>query len=481
MPTRRYLLLCRLALSAITAIGPTGMAMAEELPVVEKRGPADGVHGVAGLIDIEEMIALRDAGEFVTAQERLDALRTAIEEGEATWNAYSSLFTAFRTGQAHHVDFLESWRAAMPWSAHPEAALGFRALTIGFMFRGDDVPSRTPNNALKMARSLFETAHEHYGAALERDPDHLVASSGLVALSRRGFAGTYLQRAQQNVDDGADRVSRMKSGVKHRLPQWGGSVDEASRFCHEQAALSDEFTADQCLAVGLVMGGPSGRALLQGAEVLLEADEALYAREITRALLFLRRADELIGLLERTGHRLNPDQLREAPIHELIYDQYLFWFRIDPGNPYVAQMTARFAIMSGKAEDASEALDHAITVNPFDADIHADKLDLLLTTGDLGAVLPAMETASDATDGNADGYLRAIVPVLGSLDTFRDSLEGVHQREFECRISRLVQTAERYCATTGSRPSYCHVTHDSAHNPYRDLWMTAKSSLGAAC
>lgn len=438
---------------------------------------------------LDDVLAARDRGDVQTLERAFERLEIALKEGEITSRRYIRPWLAFSTGNPDHRRMLDDWSETFPRSPHPHAAKGRTAYYVARIFRGEATTARTPRGAMKHARSEFAKAAAHFADAMARRPDHFAAAKGVHNVAPHGHRKSLRYAAERVLQQYMDKLDLMRSTVWTKMPQWGGSAEETVGYCTEAAAESDgAFTGDECLAVALTHGR-TGKSRAEGYKRLTTAGEDRFLPEIADGFVFKRETEKIKELLERTGFIFWPREMLELPIlPDQLRRHLTFWAKIDDGNPFIAQVGGRLAAVEGDVDRAADLFEHSFEVNPFREEIHQDRLKLFLIMRRYEKVLPAMEVTAKVMDGQAEGFIPTMMPVLDNLDFFSTGANGEEHENYACRLVALIETAEEWCTDTGGYPTYCSVATTRPVDDMTDqlrrnraIWRDGSAQVRAAC
>ncbi|MEO0958365.1 MAG: hypothetical protein AAFY66_07860 [Pseudomonadota bacterium] len=442
-----------------------------------------------GLPTLEEVLVARNAGDHTALEEAFDRLEDALNSGVITSERYRRPWLAFGTGYGPHWDVMQDWAEAFPASPHPHAAQGIGSRYIARIFRGGASNRLTPEGALQLARESFRDAAEHFSEALARSPRHFAAARGLHALAPRGYRTRFTGYAGEVVARQMGKLDLMVSTVFDRLPQWGGSVEEVIAYCSEAAAGADgELTSDECLAVALTVG-PSPRSKMEAFRRLQEAGEERFLFPVSLGILHQRNQAVTDAFIARTGYIFSPRQLVDLQVgHDELRRQFEFWDQIDGGNPFLMHVAGRVAAQRGDLGRAFQLFEHSFQIYPYDYKIHRDRLRLFIMLRQSPKVLPAMETAIETLEGQAEAIIPSMIKVLDNVDAFSFDADGTRHSRYSCRLTSLVEAIEAWCPAREGILSYCAVADtrpaqnlDAQLRRNRAIWQNGTESVRKTC
>lgn len=470
--------LARLVVAVAMAAGsPSAMAAPGTAPGAPTALPPDAAI-TASPVDLDGIIALRDAGDIQGLERAFDGLQTALVAGEISASRYRRPFLAFRTGNADHAALSDRWVEAMPGSTHAYTARALAYNYVAYLFRGEKLPSRTSRAALQEARDSRYAARHWFETALRLEPDNLMAAISLEALHVRGERSALIDEARRTADRLDDAHSTMRRRLTAALPQWGGGRFGVIRFCKGVAETTDIVTLEACHATARIYTADSFGQQREAMRELQAIDEQRYASEIGFVLASTNMHDDIAPFAERTGHIYPRSRLRNLPLDvPFINEQMEFWTRIDPHDPDLMHGKARMALGLGDLDYARAAIDYVVGVLPHEPEPHVTRGRVYLALNEDVALLDVVEEAAAATEGNGDAMIPALLAILSDPERFAEGPHGAPHDDYQCRLRHLMEMTEDYCEGVGRRPSFCAHAGRAEQSPYTPLWREAAGSF----
>lgn len=253
-------------------------------------------------------------------------------------------------------DLLDAWVAARSRSALPRLARGQYWFNIGWQRRGNAYARETTRTQFDEMHEAFGRAERDYLFALGLDPSAEVAHRRLLSIYMATDRDDDMLAIWQAALDAGAGTWRLHTALFEGLsPWWSGLPGEKS------VAVVRRIVADIDAGALQSTGDP---AMLRGYPDQLEA--ALLWRGGRRDAAMARYAtfiDTPSGRLF-LGDYADKLYLMGRAAESLLY--YVAALHVDPSQGGVWAYYARALIKLGRQEEAREALDHALALDPYD-------------------------------------------------------------------------------------------------------------------
>ncbi|MEM8776135.1 MAG: hypothetical protein AAGF53_13940 [Pseudomonadota bacterium] len=214
-------------------------ALAEDLPQIYTQITKDHVWDAV------------EAQDFKAAEKLFAASYKHVRQNRKDHDHTRWLYEVFVTSSPHIAKFAEEWVELYPESAFAHNALTWVYYTTGFDVRGEKYASLNYPGALDAFGNFHSKALEHAMRAYELKPNLLPASDGIIRLAMT-TGNKFLARAVIHKAMHEDpNTGTLYRAVDMTLPGWGGTWEEAKRFCTLHGPkirmLESKQTVGQCV------------------------------------------------------------------------------------------------------------------------------------------------------------------------------------------------------------------------------------------
>lgn len=181
----------------------------------------------------QQLRELRKSQQFTALNERLTTIQSEFEADPVYEIRVMEAFNLFTDTDPALQSVFDAWVAATPEHFAPYLARGKYYAAIGWKKRGNKYARNTSTEQFAGMRSYFDRALDDLDAALQRNPDLLPAYQAMIGIKKahgsKRALNAVIDRAQQRFPA---TYQIYKTILKAKLPRWGGSYREMTRYAH---------------------------------------------------------------------------------------------------------------------------------------------------------------------------------------------------------------------------------------------------------
>ncbi len=328
-------------------------------------------------IDKLELLDLLSNRRFADLNTRLEGYQNEFESGDGQDVLLRYALSTFKSTDPEVGARLDEWAESEPASYVAALARAVRYVNLGWLSRGQEFVSLTPDQRMRDMKRYFALAEMELERALELNGRLSVAYGLLIEIAKSGSTGSparhYLRRG---LTAAPNSIQIRIDYLFNLLPWWGGSFAEIRAFIEDSKAR---------LPRGTDLGP------LAGFELYVQGKTLARAGQRRQAIMYYDRALEygdFVTYLIARGDALNREELGDRGLAD--FDRAL---EIIPHWPHGLSTRASLLSSMGELDRAEADWALALKLDPLNTIILQARAESLEGQRRYGEALAALRQA----------------------------------------------------------------------------------------